>query len=439
MGATAPTAPCQTEPKIPVPEFYGIYAASNGHLIKLDGREVRTERTASVRIGKRSAVSQILNGEAVASSQTYAVPVFASDMKIIVYSESNGMLTPLQVSEPLQIEPLVFVRSVSVDTGLPNRIRRSGPENGWEYGKAPEMLGLANGDHPESLELLKKPFPGHQDMIVAGVAGRLAPGVYRFTLQPGSDVPGFGGGTFFTFAVEPITEAESTKCVDAAVTYAMMISDVKYRPCGSARPRGPEPDVPAEPKPIALDCGDYAACMSQGKAASARREWANAVAFFERAAKHRPESLEAWECLARANEKSPQPTTMLTYWDNILRLGGTVAIPVCHEKGIKRCEEGTVSLSSKEVSFTTSAGQKVLSAALSEVTAKLLDHSADFGHVSFNLQIQKKNNNFDVVPVGLTCEIDTFVKCTPDGTAQQLAVSTYIFRTIARFAGQPQR
>lgn len=438
FATMTPTASCQPESRLPVPEFYGIYAASNGHLIKLDGNGVRTERTASVRIGKRSTVSQVLNGEAVASSQTYAVPVFAPDMKIIVYSESSGMMTPLEVAEPLRIEPLVFVRNVSVDTGFPKNIRRSGPENGWEYGTAPEMLGLVNGDHPEPLELLKKPFPGHKDMVIAGVAGRLAPGVYRFTLQPGSDVPGIGGGNFFTFAVEPIVEAESAKCVDSTVTYAMMISNVKYGPCGSARPLDPEPNLP-EPKPIALECSDYDACMSQGKAASARREWANAVAFCERATKQRPESLEAWECLAKANEKSPQPRTMLTYWDNILHLGGTVTIPVCHEKGMKRCEEGTVSLSPKEVSFTTSAGQRVLSAAPSEVTAKLLDHSADFGHVSFNLQIQKKNNNFDVVPVGLACEMDTFVKCPPDGTAQQLTVSTYIFRTVARFAGQSQR
>jgi tetratricopeptide (TPR) repeat protein len=237
----------QPQANIPVPEYFGIYAVSDDRLIKLDGKEVRVDKNLPVRMGQRQAVSSILNGAPVASSQVSNLPLFSPDLKIIVYLQGSGTISPLQVAGSLKIEPLVFVRNVSVDTGFPNNVRRSGPENGWEYGNAPELLGLASGGHPEALELLKKPFPGRKDMIVAGFAEQLAAGVYRFTLRPGD--PLLGGGTYFTFAVEPLAEAESSKCVDASITYAMMVSNAEYLPCHPPGPAngGHKPNNPDSP------------------------------------------------------------------------------------------------------------------------------------------------------------------------------------------------
>jgi len=230
LYVVAPHTACsQPDSGIPAPEYFGIYASSNGHLIKVDGREIRADKNVVIRLGQRQSVGGIINGAPVAASQPVTVPVFAPDMKIVVYAETGGLMSPLQAAEPLRIVPLVFVRNVSVDTGMPNNIRRSGPENGWEFGTTPDMLGIATGDHPEALELLKKPFPQHPGIIIAGFADKLPPGVYRFILQPGSGIPIMNDSSFFTFAVEPLAEAESAKCVDVAVAYAMMIANTKYR------------------------------------------------------------------------------------------------------------------------------------------------------------------------------------------------------------------
>lgn len=129
---------------LPVPEYFGIYAASNGHLIKLDVRDIRAEKMVSIKMGQRQAVGNILNGGPVASSQMATVPSLSADLKIIVYSESGAMASPLQIAKSLSIVPLVFVRNLNVDTGFPNNVRRSGAENGWEYGSAPELPWACN-------------------------------------------------------------------------------------------------------------------------------------------------------------------------------------------------------------------------------------------------------------------------------------------------------
>ena len=70
------TARGQSSGSIPVPEYFGIYAATDGKLIKLDGKEIHSDRNVSVRMGQRQAVSGVLSGAPVASSQPANVPVF---------------------------------------------------------------------------------------------------------------------------------------------------------------------------------------------------------------------------------------------------------------------------------------------------------------------------------------------------------------------------
>jgi hypothetical protein len=254
-----------------------------------------------------------------------------------------------------------------------------------------------------------------------------------------------GGGNFFTFAVEPMAEAATAKCVDASVMYAMSVSNVKYRPCGSRVPSeastgalggAPTPNTRVPMERSVAECSDYASCMSRGTAAYRASDWGNATGFFEIAAKKQPESAETWDWLAKLALQDGRPGHAFMYWDNILKVGGAVAIPACHERGIKRCEPGTISVSVKEVSFTTADGQKVLGVPPSEVTPTVFEDLA-IAHVSFNLQIQKKNNRYAFVPAGITCEMAISVFCPPDGTAQQRSVSAYVSRTISRLAAGP--
>jgi len=220
---------CQSKDNIPIPEYFGIYAVVEGHLIKLDAQQVRADKNLTVRLGQRNGVGNILQGQPVASSTNAQVPEFASDLKIVVFSQTGGMQSPLDTAKSLHLERLVFVRNLTVGTGFPNNVRRTGAENGWESGDAPELLGLASGDRAKVLEFLIKPLQGHQDMVVAVLPEKLSPGLYR--IRVGEANP-FSGGGGLVFAVSPVSDGVTANCVDATVTYSFNISNSKYTPCG---------------------------------------------------------------------------------------------------------------------------------------------------------------------------------------------------------------
>lgn len=236
----------QSRESVPVPEYYGIYAVVEGKLVKLDGQQVRAEQTVSVRLGQRNGVGNILQGQPVGGSTALQIARFNPNLKIVVFSQPSGLQSPLDVAKSLHLESLVFVRNLTVDTGFPNNVHRSGPENGWEDGDAPELLGVSSGDRSKQLEFLIRPMPGHQDMVIAELADSLTPGVYR--LSVGERDPFFGRGGFL-FAVEPVADGENAKCVNAVVTYSMNMSNSKYTPCGGAqqavtRVPSPQPGAP---------------------------------------------------------------------------------------------------------------------------------------------------------------------------------------------------
>lgn len=419
-------ARCQSDAGLPVPEFYGIYAVSNGRLVKLEGKEVRTDRTASVRMGQRQAVGGVLNGAPVASSQTVNLPVFAADLKIIVFSQSGGMVSPLQVAEPLRIEPLVFIRNLSVDTGFPNNVRRSGPENGWEYGNAPELLGLATGDHPEALELLKKPFPGQKDMIIAGFAEKLSPGVYRFTLEPGEDLPGMGGGRYFTFAVEPIAEAENSKCADASVTYAMMVSNAKYRPCPAATAR-----AALENSEAGSTCSTEATCMRTGDDALRKSAWGTSLAAYRKAAELSKDGTP-WFYVGRV-ELLVSPADVASAWDKALSSGASLPIPICRGSILKGCDSGTLTLSPKTISLWFGRKEEFTVALGDVASVKITEHKLE-SFASIDIQVGGKKYSLDPIPLGVQCNWGAHATCGEDGMEQQRAVAGYVARTISKLA-----
>jgi hypothetical protein len=242
------TALAQPAQGVPLPEYLGIYAVVDGALIQLDSQQVSASNYVTVLIGHRSGVGNILQGQAVASSTQVRIPRFSPSLKIIVYSQKSGFESPLDTARSLHLECLVFVRYVNVDTGWPNNARRSGPENGWETGDAPELLGMASGDHAKQLEFRIRPAPGHQDMVIAELAEPLRPGVY--SLRVGERNP-WSGNSGLLFAVDPIAEGISRQCMDATVKYSMNLSKNTYTPCGGK----PVASTTTPPSPIPQQSG----------------------------------------------------------------------------------------------------------------------------------------------------------------------------------------
>jgi hypothetical protein len=242
----------QPAQSVPLPEYFGIYAVVDGMLVQLDSQHVSASNYVTVLMGHRSGVGNILQGQAVANSTQARIPRFSPSLKIIVYSQKSGFESPLDTARSLHLESLVFVRFVNVDTGWPNNVRRSGPENGWEAGDAPELLGMASGDHAKQLEFRIRPAPGHQDMVIADLAAPLSPGVY--SLRVGERNP-WSGSSGFLFAVDPIAEGISRQCVDATVKYSMNLSKNTYTPCGGkpAAPAAIPPSQVPRPTEILLD------------------------------------------------------------------------------------------------------------------------------------------------------------------------------------------
>lgn len=385
--------------KYPIPEYFGIYAVTDGGLVKLDAQQVKFTRTVAARIGQRSGVGNILNGEPVARSSVQQVPELSSDLKIIVYQQSSGMASSLAIAQSLRLEALVFVRTVFVDTGWPQNVRRSGPENGWEAGDAPELLGIASGDRARALEFLVKPVPGQQDMVLAGLAERLKPGLYRLGVR--EQLPFVSSGNIF--AVSPVAEGEAAACVDAHVTYAMAMSTTKYTPCGSARPAadatgGVPRSTPSPGTPVAPS-SDPATAGFQFLAAG-------------------------------------QLTEATAAWDRALKAGSSLRFSACREKAFG-CGKGMLQVNTTLISFSDSKGRLVFSAAPRDFELAAVDPSYAFTTKAASARVRatKKNYSLFYLPTGVPCDESSVVPvCDERGYAQQMAVAGYVVSVIRRAA-----
>ena len=427
---------CQSKENLPVPEYYGIYAVVAGKLIKLDSQHVQADETVRARLGQRNGVGNILGGEPVAASKAIDIAKFASDLKIVVFSQPSGMQSPLDIAKSLHLESLVFIRNLTVNTGWPNNVRRSGAENGWDSGDAPELMGIASGGRSKLLEFLVKPMPGHQDMVVAGLPEQLKSGVYR--LSVGERNPFFGGGGFL-FAVEPIPDAEASKCVDALVTYSMNMSDSKYTPCGERRPSETTNQTEGASAVAGASvssqspCGDYDSCMRAGKSAFRPSSWSEAIADFQTAANQRPASGEPWIWLGRAHIAAGREPDALQAWDKAIALGSTIEIGVCHTRTLLPCERGDLNISPSTISFNA-MGRDVFTVPPSEVMAKGMMNLSQMGHVSFALEAQRKRYLFDFIPFGVNCQIQLVAQCPQQGMAQQMVVANYVSRSLPKLS-----
>ena len=432
---------------LPVPEYFGVYAVVDGKLLKLDGQEVHAEKLTTVRMGQRMGVGNVSQHQpAAAPPKSTQVPELPADLKFIIYAQAGGAQSALDIAKTLHLESLVFVRTLTIDTGWPSGIKRSDPENGWDAGDAVELAGVAGGEHARELEFLTKPMPGQKEMVVAGLADQLKPGVYRLTLgQREFFMPASMQGGML-FGVEPVSQGESGKCVDALMTYNMSMSNTKYTSCAGAAVNPPAPLNANSPGGTtgsgavvaAASCNSYDTCFQGGMAAYRSKDWSTANADFKAAASQRPTSGEPWLWLGRILFMDNQPhqqSDLSDVWDKALSLGTQIMIGACHELTLRPCERGDLTLSAKTVAFLANGSQEVFAAAPADVTpGRILNNSAAM-HVSYSLKVANKNYAIDFIPLGTQgCQFNLMVQCPPEGITKQVVLAQYVSQTLPKLA-----
>ncbi len=422
---------CSMGQSVPVPEFYGIYAVVDGHLLKLDGKVFNPEKKVTVRFGQRNTVGNIVNRQPAAlPPKSTLIPVFPADMKLVIFEDS-----PLDVAQSFHLTPLVFVKNLSVDTGIPDNIRRTDGENGWDDGSPAELLMANMGDSAQELELLVKPMSGQKDIVIAGVAEKLTPGVYRLSRE----------GQALVFAVEPVSQGETARCVNQQLSYMMTLSKTKYTACtGSAAATSPDQSnsaiggsTPSAGNGGAAACSDYDSCLSAGKKDGVAKDWDGANTAFLVAAKQRPASGEPWVWLGRILLLDGQPHQvgdLAKLWDKALSLGSTIMIGACHERTLQPCERGDLALGKDSVAFLVRGTEQVFSAPPSGIEpGKILNNPAA-SHITYSLKADGKSYALDFFPPGIRCTVNLMVQCTGDGMEKQLLISQYVAQALPKLA-----
>lgn len=431
---------------IPVPEYYGVYVVSNGHLLKLDGKVFHADKNVTVRFGQRNGVGNVVSHQPAALPPVnIPVPTFPADLKIVIYAESTAVQSPMDIAKSIHITPMVFVRNYSVDTGMPNNIRRTDAENGWDDGSPSELVMANMGDRAQELELLVKPMPGQKDMVVAGLAENLSPGVYRIRQGESDSMAAMmgGGGKGLAFAVEPLPQGEADKCVNQSISYMMTMSKTKYTACDGS----PSPDAAsggssgvaaADSAPApggATPCSDYDTCMKTGFAFEVAKNWGDARRNYLAGAKMRPSSGVPWQHLGTIllmDGETHRVEELASVWDKALSLGATAPIAVCHERGLQPCERGELLLRTKTVSLRGSGTQELFaSAPAGIVPGKLLNNSPQ-AHIAYSMKVGGKNYALDFIPFGAHCTYNLMVQCSADGMAQQLLLAQYVAQTLPK-------
>jgi hypothetical protein len=230
---------------IPVPEYYGIYVVVDGSLVKLDAKVFHAEKYTTVQFGQRNSVANIVNGQpAAVQPANVQIPVFPADLKIVIFTESSGGESPLDIAKSLHLVPLVYVKNLAVDTGFPSNIKRTGAENGWDDGDPAELVMSNISDRVQELEFLIKPLQGQKGMVIAGLAEKLSPGVYRLKMGENDPIQesmaSWTGGSNkgLAFAVEPVSRGEAEKCVNESLSYMMSMSKTAYASCAPVSESG---------------------------------------------------------------------------------------------------------------------------------------------------------------------------------------------------------
>jgi tetratricopeptide (TPR) repeat protein len=204
---------------------------------------------------------------------------------------------------------------------------------------------------------------------------------------------------------------------------------------------------PTAPPP---PCNDYNSCISGGTEALSASRWDDAIAAFQQATNLDATRADAWAELGSAFLADGRTQDSPAMWDKALKLGGPLTFAACHRESFKPCVPGKLTLGAKEISFTSSDGQKLFAVPPADVSpinvfkgqSAVLGGSASnevtMHYVDLTLKISGKNYRFEFVPSGVKCHTTNIMLCPDEGITQQTVLANYVLRTIPRLAsGQP--
>jgi hypothetical protein len=284
------------------------------------------------------------------------------------------------------------------------------------YGECTPICGLVreinsikyhNGDSAANIMLLPR---GRQDIGLEWQAWAEKEAYYRWNVLQGWSLT----GTRLT-----ATGAATVSAAPAASATPPLVSSVS-----GAMAKVPVPNA----------CGDYDSCLRAGSNALNSSDWSGAISAYQAATDQRPTDAEAWEALGKAFLAGGRDQETAGAWDKALSLGGRLSISVCHERPFRPCEKGNLSISAKSIDFPAQSGQDAFSVPPSEVSVKSSSRNSAVGRLAFALQVGKKSYTYYFLPLGVVCQVLFFPQCPPEGSRQQLWVTSYVSRTIPKLA-----
>jgi hypothetical protein len=241
------------------------------------------------------------------------------------------------------------------------------------------------------------------------------------------------------FAVQPVSQGETEKCVDAAISYNMSMSSAKYVPCGGTSGTTTQPttnpsDTVASSNAVPA-CSDYDSCFQAGIAAYKSKDWGGAKTAFQAAANQRPTTGEPWIWLGRILFQDNQPhqlADLSDVWDKALSLGAQLMLGACHERSFQPCQRGDLALSTKSISFLANGSQPIFSAAPADITPGRIFNNSAGAHISYSMRVANKNYAIDFIPLGTVCQFNLMVQCPQEGITKQLIMAQYVSETLAK-------
>jgi len=432
-GTLGQPVSAQTAEKMPLPEYFGLYALDSGNLIAVhDGKSSYAPTTRSITLITEDYSSWRIN-----------IPELTLSVRFIVFDSA-----PSELVKHLTFYRLPYVRNIievfSQFEPSGQRAPVTHPGNNWSSIRVPTL----------QVKLLVKPIPAQAQMLEIVPEHPLESGIYGFDYTPGENESG-GWEQHFVVDLSQVKTNQSGDCIDLVKVGGFtgplvntnlggsfpLLRGGQYRTCDSVT-SGPSAPItpslttppagsqPAVQPPSATACADYDPCFEGALGAIRSSDWQRAIANFEAAANQRPNSPDPWNALGLVYLGMGRHEEAPAMLDKGLSLG-RVSLNVCHELTF-RCQEGTFSLGSDEISFTRNS-RKEFAVPPSKVTpVRVVEFRKAVG---FRLSVEGKNYNFDFLPLGVTCDNSGIrPQCPEQGGAQQLAVANYVLATLPKLA-----
>jgi len=416
--------------KLPIPEYYGVYAVTDGKLASvIEGKAPHRPQTQSIELYSLAGFSR----------KSYSAFQFSPDVRFVVYSPSASGLGQL-----IRLYKLSYVNNFlhKNDSGQVVKVEQV---NGMLMARLSKL----------EINLLSKPIPSQSQMIQLIPEENLTPGIYVLfnqTLERWWLAPFFVSSSGFL---------KPTDCVDINFSTmgfggGMDISDyfLRHRPrefpdlteehysiCkptpGETKEHPSTRDrrvSPAETKPT---CDDYDSCLKNGVDEFNLRNFDHSLECLKKASTLNPSEPHVWEWLSMVLLATGHYSEVLAIWDKILQMKGNLSFRVCLESGLI-CDEGAITINPNEISFVDRKGKQLFASPPSEVVTlnterkKVLLGNA---FVRFKLRVARKEYNFNYIPYQHDgCQKGKYYACTEPGPDHQEAVGAYVIQLIPKLA-----